>query len=112
MSYFNETWFSRYIFDKNQVSNFVKIRPVGTQLLRPSGRAGGSAEATTKVHAVKASTWRCITPRPAALPLVEQNPSTHWAGGWVGPEYVKDIQQYENQELNGTSISLLTQKRT
>jgi hypothetical protein len=34
MSDFNETWISQQIFEKAQVSNFIKIRPVVAELFQ------------------------------------------------------------------------------
>ena len=39
LSDFNETWiFARQIFDKTSVSNFIKIRRFGAELLHEAGR--------------------------------------------------------------------------
>jgi hypothetical protein len=39
LSYFNETWFSRHIFQN--YSNYMKIRRVGAELFHVDGRTDG-----------------------------------------------------------------------
>ena len=121
LSYCNESW-PHYTFSiYTQISNFMKIRPVEAHFFNASANADGQAgcktemtqlgrklrKATMKVRAIKAYTWRCITPWPVPLTLVEQTASTHSARAWVSPEYVKDIHNLRIR-TNARSLSHAT----
>jgi hypothetical protein len=44
LSYLNETEFSRQILKNTQISNFIKIRPLGPDLLHVDGQGADASE--------------------------------------------------------------------
>jgi hypothetical protein len=56
LSYFNETWFFSGIFSRNpKLSNLIKIRPVGEELLHADSQPDKQAEMTKLIVAFRSS---------------------------------------------------------
>jgi len=106
--------FSRQIFESNQISNLMKVRPEGAELFHADGHTCVQLIVAFRnfTNPLERSTlslsipWRHLraaeiiiraldgggrlTLAPAALPP-GKNPGMHWKGGWVGPRACLDV---------------------
>jgi hypothetical protein len=66
---FNENWIFSTDFSKNtQISNSIKIRPVGAELFHTDGRTGGRTDRQTDIKQTIAFRNFATAPKPACKP--------------------------------------------